>query len=251
MPDALAAAFATDGLIWLAAAIFVAGMVRGFSGFGSGLVFLPLASVVLGPVAAITVLIVADFLGPLVLLRRAARDVYWPDLARLTGAMLLALPLGVALLLVMDPEPFRYVLSLLAAAMLACLILGLRYRGRLTPPLVYATGAASGLVGGAVGLPGPPIILLYLASGLPAPVVRATTLLLLFAYDVLMLGLFWLNGRFLAEAVWLGLLLAGPNVAGNWAGGAVFVPGRERLYRGVAYAIIAASAVIGLPLWGL
>ena len=35
--------FAFDGFYWILTAAFVAGVVRGFSGFGSAMVFLPLA----------------------------------------------------------------------------------------------------------------------------------------------------------------------------------------------------------------
>ena len=37
------------------------------------------------------------------------------------------------------------------------------------------------------------------------------------------------------------------NVVGAW----VFDPGAERLFRGVAYLVIAASAILGLPVWGV
>lgn len=245
----MGAIVATEGFWWLVAASLIAGLVRGFSGFGSGMVLLPATAAFLNPVAAITAMTIADFFGPVPILRRAVRDVYLPDLARLVGAMLVGLPIGVLLLLMLDPTVFRYGVSALALFMLTSLLLGLRYRGKLTPPLVFATGGASGFLGGIVGIPGPPIILLYLASRLPAPVVRATTMLYLFSYDIVLMGLFLYHGRLLAEAVWIGLLLAVPNVLGNLIGAAIFSPDKERVYRAAAYVLIATAAVSGLPLW--
>ena len=65
MPEALAAALATPGLPWLAAAVFVAGMVRGFAGFGTAMVYLPVAGQILSPFEALTTLVVMDMIGPL------------------------------------------------------------------------------------------------------------------------------------------------------------------------------------------
>ncbi|MEQ6247638.1 TSUP family transporter [Sulfitobacter sp. HNIBRBA3233] len=249
MPDALASALGTPGLGWLVFVSLVAGLVRGFAGFGSGLVLLPAAAALLGPVAGITAMTIADLAGPVPILRRALRDAHLRDLGRLLLATAVALPLGVALLLLVDPAVFRYALSTVALLTLGLLIGGLRYTGALTPPLVYGTGGMAGLLGGAVGVPGPPIITLYLASVQPARVTRATILLYLFAYDLMLLGVYAANGRLLAEALVIGALLAVPNITGNLIGAALFRQSLERLYRIAAYAIIAVSALSALPLW--
>jgi uncharacterized membrane protein YfcA len=249
MPDSLAGAFATTGLIWMVLASFLAGIVRGFAGFGSGLVLLPVTAMFLTPFSAIAAMTIADFAGPVPLVRKAVRDVHLPDLWRLVGAMAVGLPFGVALLSMLDATVFRTVISVLAFVMLACLISGLRYRGELTPRLVLATGGLSGVLGGTTGLPGPPVILLYLASHLPAAVVRATTLLFLFLYDIGVLVVFALGGKLLVQAVVIGIILAVPNVLGNLAGAALFQLRFERFYRICAYGIIATIAVLGLPIW--
>lgn len=249
MPETLSTALSMQGLWWLCIVSGLAGLVRGFAGFGSGLVLLPAAVAVLGPVPGITAMTVADLSGPLPILRRAFQQVHLPDLARLLGSTAIALPLGVWVLLLIDPVVFRYVLSVVALLMLVCLISGLRYKGRLTPPLVLTTGGLAGFLGGAVGVPGPPIITLYLASALPVAVVRATILIYLFAYDLMLLGIYAANGRLFADALWIGAVLALPNIAGNMVGAAIFRPSLERTYRGVAYLLIAFSALSALPIW--
>ena len=47
----------------------------------------------------------------------------------------------------------------------------------------------------------------------------------------------------------LGLLIGLINVAGNALGGMLFNPNAERVFRTVAYLIIATSAILGLPIW--
>ncbi|MDK3020502.1 sulfite exporter TauE/SafE family protein [Pseudodonghicola flavimaris] len=250
MPEALSQALATPGLVWLALAAFVAGTVRGFAGFGTALVFMPVAALVLPPVWAIITVALMDAFGPMPNLPGALRQADRRDLLRMSLAALLGLPLGLWVLGVVAPEVFRFGVSFLALGMLLCLIAGVRYHGRFGPGLIFGTGGLSGFLGGAAGLPGPPVILLYMASPHPAPVVRASTLTYLFLYNILLLALLGWQGMLNGVPIWLGLMLALPNVAGNVLGGVIFRPGLEKAYRAAAYTVIAGAAVTGLPVWG-
>ena len=254
MPDAfgpaLDAALAVPGLGWLALTVFVAGAVRGFSGFGTALVFMPVAALFVPPVWALVTLALMDVFGPLPNLPRAFRTADRPDLARLLVTTLVGLPLGLMVLTAVSADVFRIAVSVLTFAMLAILIGGLRYPGRLGPGLVMGTGGLAGFLGGAAGLPGPPVILLYMASPNPAPVVRASIMAYLFLFDMLLLIFLALRGEMTGAPVALGLMMALPNLAGNLVGALIFRPGLEKAYRATAYTIIAGSALMGLPVWG-
>ena len=75
----LAEAVALDGLDLVLAA-FLAGLIRGFSGFGSAVVFLPVAGQFVSPIWALSILVVMDLFGPLPLLRAASKKVVRADL---------------------------------------------------------------------------------------------------------------------------------------------------------------------------
>ena len=64
-----------------------------------------------------------------------------------------------------------------------------------------------------------------------------------------MVVIFWGSGLFIWEIAVLGLIAGVPNVIANMIGARLFDPQAEGLYRRVAYMIIAASALLGLPLW--
>lgn len=247
MPDFLATLLATNGLVWLVAAAFVAGLVRGFAGFGTAMIFLPAAAQFLTPFEALTVLIVKDLIGPLPNVPRAWRDGHPGDIARLGVGLVIAMPFGVWALTLVPVEVFRYGVSFVALALLVLLVMGFRYRGVLTKKLIYLTGGLGGLLGGSVGIPGPPVIMLYMASTHPPEVIRANNMIYLILADIVLLGLLVAFGEFVPGAIALGLLLALPYLLGNVAGGAIFRPGHERTYRAVAYAIILVSALNGLP----
>ncbi|QEW20142.1 hypothetical protein LA6_002336 [Marinibacterium anthonyi] len=65
MPDILAEVLGYPGLGWLIAAALLAGTVRGFAGFGTGMVFVPVAAQVLNPFWVLLVVLVMDLFGPI------------------------------------------------------------------------------------------------------------------------------------------------------------------------------------------
>jgi len=249
MPEALAQALALPGLGWLIGAAAVAGTVRGFAGFGTALIFMPVAGLFVPPVWALTLLIVMDLFGPLPNMPGALRDGELRDVGWLMLGAAIGLPLGVALLTALPVEAFRWGVSLLALALLALLAGGWRYQGRLGKGLTVAAGGLGGFLGGSTGLSGPPAILLYMASTLPAQTIRANLLLYLIGVDALLMTVFWASGNLAGKALALALVILPVYLLGNIAGAAIFRPNREIAYRRVAYALIAASAITGLPIW--
>ena len=249
MPDILAAALETEGLLWLALAVAVAGIVRGFSGFGSAMIIMPVAASVLSPVEAVICLVAAEILGPVPNLRTAWRAGDPGDVARLLMGAFLALPVGIWFLSRVEPEVFGWIISALVICMLILVISGWRYRGRLTRRLTLVTGGVGGFMTGFAAIPGPPVIMLYMASQLPAATVRANLMLYLFGIDLLLFPVLWVLGHMIWPAFALGLLLGLLNAAGNVIGGWLFDPKAERLFRAVAYLVIVTSAILGLPLW--
>ena len=249
MPDLLAEAFATEGLIWLVLAVCVAGLVRGFSGFGSAMIIMPVASSVLPPIQAVIFLMLAELVGPLPNLRAALRDGAPRDVGLLGIGALFALPLGLWGLTVIDPAVFGWIVSICVLTLLALLILGWRYAGKLTKKMTVMTGALGGFMTGFAGIPGPPVIMLYMASTLPISVIRANFLLYLLLLDLMILPILWLSGLMVWKIALLGLLVGIPNLIANALGALLFNPGAEKVFRTVAYVVIACSAILGLPLW--
>lgn len=249
MPDALAQALALPGLGWLIGAAIAAGLVRGFAGFGTAMIYMPVAGAILDPFVALISLVVMDLLGPLPTVPRALRDRHKGDMGKLIIGLVFAMPFGVWLLGQMDPTVFRYAVSLIALILLILLISGYRYQGQLTSPTLVGTGMLGGVMGGSMGLAGPPVIMLYMASTHPAQVVRATLMLYLLSVDILLINVMWVMDRLDMQAIVVGFVVTGPYLLSCIAGAAVFRAERELAYRRIAYGIIAASAIGGLPLW--
>lgn len=249
MLEALAGVLQTEGLLWLLTGVVAAGLVRGFAGFGSGMIIMPVASAVLSPVAAVTFMMMAELLGPLPNLPAAWRDGAPRDVARLMFGAILTVPLGILCLSIIDADVFSWAVSVSVFILLALLISGWRYKGDLTAKMTVLTGGLGGFMGGFAGVPGPPVIMLYMSSRLPIAVIRANFLLYLLAIDAVMIAVFFALDLFIWKIALLGLMAGIPNVIANMIGARLFNPDAERIFRMIAYLVIAASAILGLPIW--
>lgn len=250
MPEAFGAALATPGLGWLALILLLAGLVRGFTGFGTALIFMPAASALLSLPVAVAVLAVIDLIAQPLIVPRALREADRREVAVLGLAALLSVPLGVWLLGRVDDSALRWGVALVATLTLAALVSGWRYRGRVGRAGLAGIGAAAGITGGATGLAGPPVILFYLAGQAEAAQVRANTILFLAAVDIVILANLLLAGLVGTADIARALLLVLPYGAGLLAGQRLFRPERERAFRVLAYLVIALAIVTGLPIFG-
>ncbi|MEL7255991.1 MAG: sulfite exporter TauE/SafE family protein [Pseudomonadota bacterium] len=249
MPEALTTALATPGLIWLMLAIGVAGLVRGFSGFGTALIFVPVANIFLDPKQVIVVIALTGIASNAVILPRAWRQGSRGEVGMLVAAALLTVPLGLWLLDLLDPITIRWIIAGVAGGMLAALIAGWRYSGVVNMPTILGIGAAAGVIGGLTGLTGPVVILFYLAGQAVAQSVRANTILFLAALDVVLIAnLIW-QGAVRWDLLALACILSIPYATTTLLGQRLFRPDYEKTYRNVAYAVIALAVISGLPIW--
>lgn len=232
----------------LAAAL--AGLARGFSGFGSALIFVPLASAVLEPRLAAPLLVLVDNATAFPLVPAAWRAAARREVACLTAGALLGTPVGAWLLLRMDPVAMRWGMCALAVAMLGLLASGWRYHGRPALPLSLAVGAGSGLFSGLAQMGGPPVVAYWLGGAIPAAKVRANIVLFFATSGVVSMGVYLFAGLLTGQVLVLAALMAPGYALGLWCGSRLFGRASETLFRRICFALIALAAMIGLPLWG-
>jgi uncharacterized membrane protein YfcA len=253
MPELLSSLFpglSAAGLAVLSGATLLGGLVRGFTGFGFAMVFMPLASVVLGPVAALGLIwyIDAPFALPIAL--RNARQAEWREVAPLLLTATLALPAGIWLLIWLDRETMRWILAGLIFAAVALMASGWRYHGRPSVPLSLGVGALSGLFNGMASIGGMPLAVFWLGAQRNDRHRTRANLQTFFGVSTLVSGaILWRNDILTITALTMALPLMGIYGAGMWAGTHGFRLASEQSFRRGAYLVIFASALISLPLW--
>ena len=88
---------------WVALAAGLAGLVRGFTGFGAAMVYIPIASAVYEPVVAVVTLFIVDAIIQIPLVYRAVHRCRWSEVLPLALGATLTVPVGVYALRVSDP----------------------------------------------------------------------------------------------------------------------------------------------------
>ncbi len=249
MPDAIPAALALPGFWWLAGVLLVAGIVRGFSGFGSALIFVPVAGIFLPPTHVIAIIALVEVASIAALVPRAWGQADRAQVGLLVLAALPAVPLGLAVTEALDAAAVRWIVAAFATCTLIALASGWYFTHKVRLPALLLIGAAAGLLGGMTGMTGPIVVLFYLAGRSAAQSVRANTILFLAALDLVIVISLGLRGFAEIPVLWLAGLLAVPYFLAMMIGQALFHPEHERLYRRAALAIIALAVVTGLPVW--
>ena len=180
------AALAADPRFLAAVAIAaLSGLVRGFSGFGSALIYMPLISVIYGPRIAAPTLLLIDGVCALPFALHAMPQCNWREVAPVSIAAALVLPIGAMALVVIDPLTLRWAIAASVLAALAALVSGWRYHGRPTLAASLGVGALAGFGGGAVQIGVPPLLVFWLGGANKAATVRANIMVYFIVQDAL------------------------------------------------------------------
>lgn len=242
--------FAWDGFLIAAAAAALAGLVRGFSGFGPAMVFTPVASAIYGPTTAVPILFLVDTAMSLPVVVRSVGRCRWREILPMSAGAALTIPLGVWVLVATEPTLLRWILCLAILIAVGALASGWRYGGEPPAAMAVGIGGLSGFGGGFAGLYGPPIILFWLGGRSMAATVRANVFVYLGLVTVVAGAVYWYSELFTANVLMLALVLMPVYGIALWVGAHAFRRAPEAVYRYGALILCAVAALVGLPLWG-
>ena len=233
--------------IAICAIALVSGTARGFSGFGSALIFMPLASSFAGPRLVAALLLIIDFVAAAPLLPNAWKHADRKATSIMVAGALVGVPIGTYFLSRLEPVTTRWIISGFVFALLLLLLSGWRYRGKDHPALSVGIGGLSGFCSGLAQTGGPPIVGYWLGRPLPSVIARANILLFFGASDFFSLVSYSLTGLITGDALRFSLLVGPVYGIGVWFGAQLFGRASERIFRAICYALIAAAVIVGLP----
>lgn len=226
---------------------FLAGTVRGFAGFGDALIFLPLAGFLVQPITALFLFMAIAVWGPIPLVRDAVKTAPFRIYGTISALMIIFLPIGFWLLTIMDADYFRALTATLALVLVFLMVVGWKPVVPINTISLGILGILCGIIGGASGVPGALIVFFFINAGLRAKDVRASTTILLFVFDIVILSMIVFTGRFeWSSLVIIAFLLPAYGI-GGWFGKKLFDPNKEKLFKNVALVAILASGLIGMP----
>jgi uncharacterized protein len=226
---------------------FVAGTARGFSGFGSALIFMPLASSLAAPRLVAALLLMVDFVAALPLLPNGWKHADRKATAVMVSGAVIGVPVGTYFLTRLDPVTTRWIISAFVVALLLLLLTGWRYRGKDHAALVIGIGGLSGFCSGLAQTGGPPIVGYWLGRPIAPIVARANIVLFFGASDFFSAVSYAASGLITTDAIRLSFLVGPVYGLGVWFGASLFGRASETAFRVICYVLIAAAVVIGLP----
>src|SRR3974390_1140286 len=173
----------TNAAVAICVIAFISAPARGFSGFGSALIFMPLASSMASPRLVAALLLIIDFVAAAPLLPNAWRNADRKATGIIAIGALLGVPAGTYLLSRLDPVTTRWIISFFVFALLLLLLSGWRYRGKDHVALSIGIGTLSGFCSGLAQTGGPPVVGYWLGRPGPPALARANILLFFGASD--------------------------------------------------------------------
>ena len=233
---------------WAAVAVtLVAGLMRGFAGFGSAMLMAPIFAILFGSADMVMTIVAIEMVVSLQLFPQVRRDADWQLLTPMSIAACAAMPLGVWLLASIDKTAIITAVSAVIVAFVVLMWTGWRYSGPRSPIATITVGAISGAMMATTSVGGPPVLLYLLSGNDPPRVNRANIVTYYFLTQFLLIVIVMASGVAGVSALIRAAILFPIMLLGAWIGGRAFHGmGSENLYRQIALSILFATGMFGL-----
>ncbi len=243
MPDLLALPFLICAVV-----ACIAGMVRGFAGFGAAMIMTPIFSALYGPAVGVALCLMLEIAVALPVVPGVVRLVDWRRIGLLLLAAAVGVPLGNLVLTRSEPEPMRWAISAIVLGAVVLLASGWRFVGKPRTATTLTAGVSSGFLNGLAGMAGPPIAFYYLAGDDAAARVRANLTTYFVFVDLVAIATFASRDLLGWNTVILALLLAPAVMLGGVLGARLFPLASEGFYRRLALVLLVGVAIGALIL---
>jgi uncharacterized protein len=235
-----------DQFWWLAACVFLAGVVRGFSGFGLSAVLVASGSFFISPKLLIPSSQMLEAVASIFMISSVWRDINWKWLTPMAIAYGFSIPLGVASLAYLPVDVLRVAACVVLLIASMCLLLNARPKLPDGLPLRFGTGLLAGYLAGAASIGGMVGSVMLFAASIPAKNLRATLVVLFFGSALYSLAWGTWHGIVTTETWSRTAWLCIPMVAGITLGTRGFHRVNEGQFRKAVLAILALLSLAGI-----
>lgn len=207
-----------------AAILLVAYFIRGITGFGSGLISVPLLALFLPLQFVVPLILLLDFTASIVIGGFNFKRVKWDEVGVLIPFGIVGVILGTSLLVNLPPEPMLIALAAFVFVFAMRSLLNLHGDKLISRGWAVPASLTGGTVGALFGTGGPPYVI-YLSHRIrDKSELRATFSALFFTEGLTRIGSFLVAGLLMTASVWVAFFAALPLVLGAlYLGGRVHV----------------------------
>jgi hypothetical protein len=223
--------------------LLAAYFIRGITGFGSGLIAVPLLALFLPLQFVVPLILLLDFTASIIIGGLTLRRVQWGEVGVLIPFGLVGVAIGTSLLVNLPKTPMLVTLAVFVLVFALRSLMNLQGSKPISRWWAIPASLTGGTVGGLFGTGGPPYII-YLAHRVPHKSdLRATLSVLFFTEGLARIVSFLLAGLLMTGEVWFAYFAALPVVlAALYAGGHVHVGlSQDRMTRLVGLILLVSG----------
>jgi len=231
--------------------VFLAGVVRGFSGFALSALVMASLVLIIPPVELIAVCWFLELGASILMVRGGFKEANMSVVVGLVVGSALGAPIGLYLTKTLPVDISKTVALVVILILAATQLLRLRPVFLATVPGLYISGILAGIVTGLASVGGMIVALYVLARDAPARVMRSSLVMFLFLSSLTSFIYLYAYGMMGDAAVARGLILAVPCMAGVLTGKAIFRPALEPYYRPFCLSLLVFLAAVGLVRLGI
>jgi len=226
--------------------VAVAGVIRGFGGFGFAMIATVCLSLLAEPARVVPVVLLLEVTASLMLIFKVWKEVDWAILFRLLPGVAFGIPMGSLLLSSLAPRPMRIGIAVTVILLAIFLLRGFQMKRNPGNTASFSIGLVSGFLNGGAAIGGPPVILFFFSSPAQASVSRASLIAFFLIIDFVgavsaaAMGL--VDGATVASALWLTV----PLGIGVFLGSSLFRRMPSDLVKKVVPVILIALALVTL-----
>lgn len=234
----------TVNLVYGISVVFVAGIVKGLTGFGFSLLTVPLLVVLFGPRTAIPVIIVLNAASNVPMYLHSRR---WSSLRRiwpLVVAGIISIPVGTYLLLVLNTAVLKLIVGAVICLFALAFLLGFRREIRREKGGFIGAGLISGILNGLISTGGPPAILFLANQGMGKDEFRANLIAYFLFLNVATIPVHFAGGLLSMEIAGLAAVFVPALAGGAFLGTRLveYIP--EAAFRKAVLAVVMAAGLM-------
>ena len=207
--------FIPENYLLIVLVILFSGFIRGFLGFGSGLITIPILSYLYSPIFAMVFNIAIEIPATIYLTYVGAKSCKFKEISPMFFAMMLTIPIGTIFLISVNEQLIKIIMSILVIFFVILIATGWKLKASITKYVLTISGVISGLMQGATGMGGPPYATVLLSKGDNDEVTRGNILIMstgIVISDII--SLYYFN-LFTKELILTGLITWTVNIVEN------------------------------------
>ena len=238
--------FTAGNILALSVIIFIASVVRGFTGFGLALVAVPLIQFLM-PVTDTAVFIAfINFIFSVLYYRRSKEIIKGQPLGTMALWTGIGVAAGTAILKLVNPAYIQLIWGVLIIFIVIALVRGLTLNIGSDKTALTLSGLFGGVLAGATGITGPPVAIILSSMKTPKEKFNAVISVFIFFAVTYALVFYLVSGLIRAETLWLALCCVPALLAGLYTGDRLVSRISQNAFTTVVYVVLVIMGILTL-----